>query len=84
MIEKALDGEKSGVEEDFSDQVAWPVTISYFKRSAGSSGEGLPLYEASFLLYESGISRRLVMRYPDYSLKADLQKLELLEKTSCN
>jgi len=82
-IPDTLKGEKTGVSSHFDGQSAWPITISYFKRNTDNTGEGLPMYEASFLLYESGISRKLVMSYPDYSLRADLQELEILEKVAC-
>ena len=80
---KPLKGEKDSVVKKFDGQTAWPVTISYFKHSTDNSGESMPMYEAAFLLYESGISRKLVMTYPDYSLRADLQELEILDKGVC-
>ncbi|MBL4892735.1 MAG: cell envelope integrity EipB family protein [Rhizobiaceae bacterium] len=80
---KPLKGEKAEAVSKFDGQTAWPVTISYFKHSTDNSGESLPMYEAAFLLYESGISRKLVMTYPDYSLRADLQELEILDKGVC-
>ena len=61
----------------------WPITISYFDKKLKAGAESLPLYEASFLMYESGLSRDLVMRYPDYSLKGVLVGLEMLEQPQC-
>ncbi|MFK5979112.1 MAG: cell envelope integrity EipB family protein [Rhizobiaceae bacterium] len=78
-----IKNEKTDVVSKFDGQKAWPVTISYFKHSTDKSGESLPMYEAAFLLYENGISRKLVMTYPDYSLRADLQELEILDKGDC-
>jgi len=83
-ISKALDGESDETLKQFAGQEAWPVTTSYFKLAMDNTSESLPIYEASFLLYENGVSRNLLMRYPDYSLKATLQKLEYLEKSTCN
>ena len=80
---KLLKGEKVGVASKFDGQKAWPVTISYFKHLTDNTGESMPMYEAAFLLYENGISRKLVMTYPDYSLKADLQELEILDRGVC-
>lgn len=80
---KPLKGEKADVISKFEGQTAWPVTISYFKHATDNTGESLPMYEAAFLLYENGISRKLVMTYPDYSLRADLQELELLDRGVC-
>jgi len=82
-ISDKLKGETQSIANHFDGKSAWPVTISYFKREMDNSSEGFPEYEASFLLYESGISRKLVMRYPNYTLRADLQKLEILDKTPC-
>jgi hypothetical protein len=62
---------------------AWPVTVSYFEPASGSASERLPSYEASFLLYENGISRDLVMRYDDYSLSGHLSALEMLADEPC-
>ena len=61
----------------------WPVSISYFDQDISSSSESLPIYEVSFMLHDNGISRALTMRYPDYSLKAALTKLEFLENPPC-
>jgi len=66
-----------------SELEAWPVTISYFEGDPGNTGEALPSYEASFLLYGNGVSRRLVMRYPDYTMQGELTQLEMLEPTPC-
>ena len=62
---------------------AWPVTVSYFEQQVSDTGELLPVYEASFLLHENGVSRALVMRYPDYSLSGTLSSLKLLEQQPC-
>ncbi len=64
-------------------ETVWPVTVSYFDRKLKNSAESLPLYEASFLMYENGVSRDLVMRYPDYSLKGVLVGFEMLERPQC-
>jgi len=78
-----LKGEDEKTVSKFGDQQAWPVTISYFNRQMDNTSESLPIYEASFLLYENGISRDLLMRYPDYSLKAALREIEILKKPTC-
>lgn len=61
---------------------AWPVTISYYER--GQSGQdATPVYELSFLFFENGVSRKLVIDYGDFSIKGELSKIEFLEPTKC-
>ncbi len=62
----------------------WPVSVSYFSSKASDQGgEKLPVYQVSYYMHEDGVSRRLRMQYPDYSLKGDLKKLEYLEFDKC-
>ena len=82
-IAKPFDGEDEAAVKPFSGREAWPVTISYFNLGQSNAAESLPVYEASFLLYPDGISRRLVMRYPDYSLIGEITSLEMLPPTPC-
>lgn len=79
-----LPGEKAKAIEELADDPAWPVTIGYFKQNRTDSTEQTPVYEVSFLLYEGGISRKLVMRYPDYSLRGSLVALEFLDDGDCS
>lgn len=62
---------------------AWPVTVSYFENDPDASAERLPVYEASFLLYPNGISRKLTMSYGDYALSGQLAGLEMLDPGEC-
>jgi len=78
-----LSGESQAAIAPVAGEEAWPVTISYFDKESGAQSETLPAYEASFLLYENGVSRKLVMRYPDYSLTGALTSLEMLKETPC-
>ena len=59
------------------------MTIAYFDNTVTNSTEPLPVYEVSFLLYEGGISRKLVMKYPDYTISGSLVALEMLDKDTC-
>ena len=61
----------------------WPTSIAYFKADEGK-GERLPIYQVSFALHASGVSRDLVMRYEDYSLRGTLQDIEFLEREPCD
>ena len=78
-----FDGESPEAVARIDNREAWPVTVSYFDKTVGATAESIPLYEASFLLYPNGISRRLIMRYPDYSLEGELTSLEMLERQPC-
>nr|WP_306267357.1 cell envelope integrity EipB family protein [Pararhizobium sp. IMCC3301] len=60
----------------------WPVTVSYFDQ--GTGGEPLPNYVTSFDMHDNGISRNITMDYGDMILKAELEKLEVLEADPCN
>ncbi|MGB7335049.1 MAG: DUF1849 family protein [Salaquimonas sp.] len=83
VVGEILTGEDKDAVAMISDQESWPVTIAYFDNKVTNSTEPLPVYEVSFLLYEGGISRRLVMSYPDYSIKGTLVALEYLDKGTC-
>jgi hypothetical protein len=60
----------------------WPVTVSYFDRSA-KSGEQLPIYSIGFELYENGISRALILDYNDFSISGELRTLEMKDSKPC-
>lgn len=79
-----LDGESDELVEKFSGSNAWPVSVSYFAQTKNDQGgEKLPVYQVSFLMQESGISRALKLQYEDYSLKGDLKQIEFLKTESC-
>lgn len=61
----------------------WPVTISYFDGSGDHTGERTPIYQLSFLLYENGISRRLLLDYGDFELRGNLVELTRIDATPC-
>jgi hypothetical protein len=58
----------------------WPVTISYFEQ--GKDG-GTPAYSLAFELYENGVSRRMVINYPEFSLRGELIQLDWQAATPC-
>lgn len=78
-----VDGESEEAVALLDGQTAWPLNISYFDKNVSSASESLPVYETSFLLYENGVSRHLVMRYSDYTLTGELTSLELLDPEPC-
>lgn len=83
IVEDVLEGEKAEAIAELKDEKSWPVTIGYFDNILTDSTEGMPVYQVSFLLYEGGISRKLTMSYPDYSITGSLVSLELLEDKAC-
>ncbi|KFB10193.1 cell envelope integrity EipB family protein [Nitratireductor basaltis] len=56
----------------------FPVTAAYFDND--SVGEQVSDYNVSFKLHENGIQRDLLIRYTDYSMKADLVDIELFDE----
>jgi hypothetical protein len=64
----------------------WPVTISYYERSGGKKqapSEQTPAYVMNFELYENGVSRALVLDYPDFSVRGDLISLQMKKEKPC-
>lgn len=72
------DAAKAG---DLADDAFWPVTIAYF--NDGEEGDGLPIYNMSFKLYDNGVTRDLTMDYGDFVLHGKLAGLELLKQEEC-
>lgn len=55
----------------------WPVTVSYYDKSAGSGkGEETPVYAMSFELYENGVSRALAIDYNDFVISGMMSSFE--------
>ena len=62
----------------------WPVTISYFDKSAKTAeGEQTPVYAIGFELYENGISRALTLDYGDFVVSGEMSQLEVKPVTAC-
>ncbi|MBX9710815.1 MAG: cell envelope integrity EipB family protein [Xanthobacteraceae bacterium] len=62
----------------------WPVTVSYYDRSAkADSGEQTPAYAMSFELYEDGVSRALVLDYNDFVIAGAMDKLDVKDSKPC-
>jgi EipB-like len=62
----------------------WPVTISYFDRSALThTGEQTPVYAIGFELYENGVSRALSLDYGDFTVAGEMTSLEFKEIKPC-
>jgi EipB-like len=61
---------------------SWPITISYFPTDDQSVEK--PVYQASFNMYENGVSTDLVLDYGTYALKGKLAKLDMLKMDACD
>jgi len=64
----------------------WPVTISYFDRTGSKKrgpSEQTPAYVMNFELYENGVSRALVLDYPEFSVRGDLIALQMKKEKPC-
>lgn len=71
-------------EAAFTSMTRWPVTISYFDRSAAEkTGEQTPVYAITFELYENGVSRALVLDYGDFVLTGEMTSIELKDAKPC-
>jgi len=71
-------------EPKLSDVARWPVTISYFERSAKpKTVEQTPDYAIGFELYENGISRALTLDYNDFVVTGKLTSLEFKKVKPC-
>src|SRR5215475_8943523 len=64
----------------------WPVTISYFDKldeKTEKGGEQTPVYSIGFELYENGVSRALVLAYPDFTINGEMTSLEMKAEKPC-
>ena len=58
------------------------VTVSYFDETREDGGM-TPFYEASFILYENGVSRQVVIDYGTFKIAGKLAEIEFLEADTC-
>ena len=61
---------------------SWPVALSYFDPTKGQ-GDELPSYELSFLFFENGVLRNLIIDYGHFAIRGRLSSLEMLEAKPC-
>lgn len=66
--------------EPLRSLASWPVSVSYYVNDDSADA---PVYQASFNMYEDGISTDLILDYGSYALKGTLTKLELLKTDAC-
>lgn len=63
--------------------IAWPVSISYYETGKDKQ-DATPVYELSFLFFDNGISRKLVIDYGDFNIKGEISDLTILEAAKCD
>ena len=74
----------SSSNDSLKTMTRWPVTVSYFDRSAHpDSGEQTPTYAMSFELYENGVSRALVLDYNEFVISGEMSKLDIKDSKPC-
>lgn len=91
VIGQAIPGTRAPVKPDVgSDNEAlkslkrWPVTVSYYDRSAKSNtGEQTPVYAMSFELYENGVSRALTLDYNDFVIAGAMSSFDARTTKPC-
>jgi hypothetical protein len=79
---KALPAMKGG-DATLAALAAWPVSISYFEPGKEKQ-DATPVYELSFLFFENGVSRKLVIDYGDFSIKGEISEIEMLDAGKCD
>jgi hypothetical protein len=78
-------GEEPGTEARPADQLSelqsWRISESFY--NTDSDGDGMPVFETAYTLYENGVSDDLVLRFDGYALEGGLASLELLDRPEC-
>jgi envelope integrity protein B len=75
-------GDGAAGQQELAKLPRWPVTVSYFEKSA-KPGEQEPVYSLSYELYENGVSRALLLDYRDFAISGELKTIELRDSKAC-
>ena len=62
---------------------AWPVSIAYFEPKTDAK-DAVPVYELSFLFFENGVSRKLLIDYGEFAIQGELKEINFLEPGKCD
>jgi len=62
---------------------AWPVSMAYYEQRSDGL-DALPIYELAFLMFENGVSRKLLIDYGDFSLRGELSSITFHEPSKCD
>lgn len=74
----AVDGEAG---ESLRGLRSWRVSESFY--NTDSDGDGMPVFETAYTIYENGVSDDLVLRFDGYVLEGGLASLEMLDRPDC-
>ncbi|MFO1070195.1 MAG: DUF1849 family protein [Geminicoccaceae bacterium] len=79
----AVIGKAREVADDGSgtSRTRWPVTLAYYE--IDDTSDATPEFELDFLLGDDGVLRDVVLKYGEFTLRADLDKLETFERPVC-
>jgi len=66
---------------NFGQDGYWPVQIAYFKPEATAAA---PEYEIQYSVQPNGVIRRYIIDYGDFTIIANLLKLESVETPTCS
>lgn len=78
MLDDSID---KASRDEFAKLSYWPVTMSYYAIDA--AGDAQPDYQASFSMFENGVSTDMVLDYGSYALAGKLNKLEVFKTEAC-
>ncbi|MES2906255.1 MAG: cell envelope integrity EipB family protein [Pseudomonadota bacterium] len=68
----------------FAKTPRYPISISFYDKQQDKAGEQLPLYDLHATMFDNGVTYKLRLDYPDFSLEASMKSLELLPAGTCN
>lgn len=61
----------------------YKISLSFFDSAADYTGEQIALYDISSVMFDNGVTYSMVMNYPEFSIEAKLESLELLPVREC-
>ena len=73
-------GKNSALPSGGGEELRWPVSIAYF---AMDGDDTLPQFEIAFDLSVGGVLSNVRLDYGEFTLKADLEKLETFARPDC-
>jgi hypothetical protein len=80
---KRLPAVKDNADAPLDKLQAWPISISYFEPGKEAQDQ-VPVYELSFLMYENGVSRRLVIDYGEFAIRGEMADIQFLPPSKCD
>jgi hypothetical protein len=61
----------------------YKISLSFFEPVADHTGEQMELYDIASIMFDNGVTYSMQMNYPDFSIEAKLESLELLPMGEC-